>query len=872
MAWLTAQSRNRWRALAMVAALMAALTGLALANRPAEGAEGDGCTPACVILIQVDGLEPKDVTQETTPYMWKLAHPRLAVAGLGSTPAMLSRSGWIWQAPRGVVGSGTAPATAALLSGGYPEMNGVPADDFYGPTSSTAPFTHQRLGAGGLGDIRPNGANGDDFAQPLADLAVDTPLTLIDGGAGVFLGDPGLAPLVDATTNGNPYWFPPGQTKNVDATTPEGQFTGDPRLCPIPRYPDGVGSANPSWCPANDMTTANKAIADLKLGPNSSVGFTFLHLAELGAAKRLAADLDPDPDGDPDTPPPPQPAEALANTDAAIASFVEQYAVAAESKWTTKTVLMVVGTHGYQRTPPSNRVPNPTPPADDPGSDLADYVASFTAPGPTEGSPGVTPGTLRLVPQGTMATIYYGPPGNGTAADRAHALKAIKDALEGDAMQTACAGRAPGLPRCIERVSYTDPATLPDTVGKRHPSWRLDTRDPDNPSVRTRAAGDLVVELGRGWAAGRAVGVPFQANATGKPFSNPYAASSGGPQERAVAALINGPATGFGAVRDLDSFLGPATAQAAAPRYPVFEDKVAPSTAGSTEPPRADDAAKHKCPATPSDPTSVSPPDPGGLACANDPDAVGDDANVDGHEFQPETVDFAITISALMGLQFSSHPKQLQGRVLQEAFLTALSPPCVENCEPEEVIQEDPPPIELPPPPIEIEPQQDPFPFYGLVRRLKSRVVDGRNRTYRAARRGAVLSTIRLEGDFGKPEAAVTLTFYRQSRSAARSSRVVRLKPIARFDPFVVSRGHVTMRLKVPPLFKPTYVGLTVRQIAHLPNGRRRLSGAQPCTRLKTRLKVKFRCVGATRGAILRIVDAGYLHKRKGGARRPPRR
>lgn len=76
------------------------------------------------------------------------------------------------------------------------------------------------------------------------------------------------------------------------------------------------------------------------------------------------------------------------------------------------------------------------------------------------------------------------------------------------------------------------------------------------------------------------------------------------------------------------------------------------------------------------------------------------------------------------------------------------------------------------------------------------------------------------------------------------------------------------MRLKVPPLFKPTHVGLTVREIARTRNGRRRRTGAQPCTRLKTYKPVPFRCTGPTRGVIVRIADAGRLHKRKPGAGR----
>jgi len=46
------------------------------------------------------------------------------------------------------------------------------------------------------------------------------------------------------------------------------------------------------------------------------------------------------------------------------------------------------------------------------------------------------------------------------------------------------------------------------------------------------------------------------------------------------------------------------------------------------------------------------------------------------------TVDFTMTISALTGVPFDNFPQQLQGRVLQEAFLNRLQTPCVANCEP----------------------------------------------------------------------------------------------------------------------------------------------------------------------------------------------
>jgi type I phosphodiesterase/nucleotide pyrophosphatase len=859
------RNQRRWRMALAGAALLCLLLGLALRNGDtAVGAEGDGCTPTCVILIQVDGLEPKDVTQETTPYLWLLAHPNLQGQNIPGG-ALAQRSGWIWQAPRGVVSTGTAPATASLLTGGFPEKSGVPADDFYGPNEQ-GQIARQRLSAGGFGDT-PHTEAGSDVAEPVNSLAVDTLVGIVrdtGGDAAVFLGDPGLAKMTEASSQGSPHWFPPGD--EASSTYPEGQFTGDPRLCPIPRYPDGGAvlpgqqpaeeNFNPSHCPANDLTTTNKAMNDLKQSASEGVGFTFIHLAELGAAKRLAADTDvdnPQPDDpNPTLPHPPQVPQALSDMDEAIATFAEQYAQNKPAKW-QKTVLMVVGTNGYQRTPISHRIPDPENPGGVSGDpsvrDLSDYVAEFN---------GAPPGSLTLVPQGTMATIYYGLGGKGDESSRRESLDAIKLALMGD-VNAACRQQNDNLGNCIRHVYYVDKDT-PDTPDTAPKSWHLDARHPDT-GARTRASGDLVVEFERGWAAGRAAGVPYQGGVTGQPTTNANTASAGGPQERAVAALINGPSQSSvpGAVRNLDSLGASQIGLSQIKYYPVSNGAVDPSDRNN--PPPVDDPA---CPDTVAD--------PGGLSCANDPTQVGDDAESVGHEAQPVTVDFALTISALMQLPFESHPDQLQGRVLQEAFLNALATPCVGDCEPQEIVQEEPEPPPLPPPPPPEIVQPEGFNFHGLVRDLDAIVVDSRNRPYARARRGSRLSTIRLEADFGRPETAVTLTFYRKATAGsrpARGARVVRLKPIARFDPFVVKRGHVTMRLKVPPLFKPTYVGIHVREIARTASGRRLLSGGQPCTKLKTRKPVPFRCTGPTRGVILPIADAGRLHKQKGVVKKP---
>jgi hypothetical protein len=171
------------------------------------------------------------------------------------------------------------------------------------------------------------------------------------------------------------------------------------------------------------------------------------------------------------------------------------------------------------------------------------------------------------------------------------------------------------------------------------------------------------------------------------------------------------------------------------------------------------------------------------------------------------------------------------------------------------------------------------FDFTGLVRKLTARVVDGRNLPYAKARPGGKLSTIRLEGDFGRPESAVTLTFYRagpakrgMKRTRKRGKKRTRgsaartsLKAIARFDPFVVKRGHVVIRMKVPPLFSPTYIGVTVQEITR---SKKKGSASQvPCTKVKPQKPLRFMCLGPKRGVIAPIADANRLHKRKPGRR-----
>src|SRR3954447_14359458 len=103
-----------------------------LAALPARAAaDGKDCSPgACVVLVEVDGLEPEDVTQQSTPFLWLLAHPHGdentgAVVG----NALAGRNGFMWEAARAPMTASTAASAASLLTGSNPDQHGVTADD-----------------------------------------------------------------------------------------------------------------------------------------------------------------------------------------------------------------------------------------------------------------------------------------------------------------------------------------------------------------------------------------------------------------------------------------------------------------------------------------------------------------------------------------------------------------------------------------------------------------------------------------------------------------------------------------------------------------------------------------------------------------------
>ena len=118
--------RNRLYIAVSIALLVAAVVGVQV-QRAAAGVEV--CTP-CVVLIEVDGLEPKDVKPDTTPWLWALAHSgdhaltstntlqqdQAAIAAAQSPALSSNRNGFAWQAARGVMSASTAAGTTSLLT------------------------------------------------------------------------------------------------------------------------------------------------------------------------------------------------------------------------------------------------------------------------------------------------------------------------------------------------------------------------------------------------------------------------------------------------------------------------------------------------------------------------------------------------------------------------------------------------------------------------------------------------------------------------------------------------------------------------------------------------------------------------------------
>lgn len=790
----------------------------------ASGQEGDLCP--CVVLIDVDGLEPHDVTKHKTPFLWSLIHPDGLVTGT-------ERAGWSWQAPRASMSASSAANAATLLTGGYVEQTGIPADEYLEEGATL------RL------ESRPQ-----DGARQIAvgDMVGDSLLQLIpDGSEGdkevaAFIGNPALSALIDGDVKESLKWTPSSQK-------PDPQGFPSPTYCDPPRGEPASGDESDAEqyepaCSAADQLTLNKAITAMNTSDASKLAFTYIHLAELGAIKRRNGDtLDSeDPTGQDTVDPSAAVPQALANLDAALAAFVNRYKDQARSPQTSgrwgDTYLMIVGNHGYEPTPQSNRVPDPNVA----GEDLENYVMSQD-------------GTFGFVPQGTMATVYD--PSTELDVKRAKLENLRLKLLSEVNGSTQCGGGDSEQPGCIAEVLYMrDELVPPDltpeekerlVVSSVHPSWHLDHILVEEESkAPTGISGDLLIVMEPTWSVGHPAptfdqgGGESSGTLPAEQVENPYTASAGGPRNRAVAAIINGP-------RDAEG-----VRQVVPDLYPVRTEK---DEGALVENPQAAYTSLHAANANP-----------------------GDDANATGHERQPEAIDFAPTIAALLQISVPDEQMAFETRFLQEAFMRRLSFPIEEEdlgeVEPDPIPPPDPEPqvIVLPPPPPP-PPQRAPkvWNYNGIMRNLQAAVGDKRGRPYPKARSRARLSYMILTADFGKPKSLVKLTFYSQKikkgkkrsgkrRARARQSRKV-VKTLASFDPFAIKRGPAKLTLKVPKVFKPTHVGIVVQQARNAT--RKEARKLEEEAREKGKDKVlKLTGFGPKVGGIYGIKYGRYLHKR----------
>jgi hypothetical protein len=747
-------------------ALAAALAAMAV-GAPSAGATAADCQPrGCVLLIEVDGLEPGDVSRTETPFLWALAHPSASgqtdPAGQAAQVALANRNGFMWQAGRAPMQAATAPATASLLTGANPDDHGVLADELLEPTLELEnPFEPRRLrpardeGGGGAKPLSGTGAASTMFELVLADQEAE---------AAAYVGNPALAKLLEddlAPLSAARKWWP-----TEDAP-------GDPSLCPAPRRVTTNGSETTSGasgtlqrdCPARDAATLQAAFSSLTAN-NTTPRFTYIHLAETGRVKQRSGE--------------PEAASTLVDTDAALAAFFQGLSrhINTSGGWGS-TIVVVTGNHGYEPTPLSQRVAHPT----DSDATFAEFVTDMS-----EGEQ-----RALFVPQGTIGTVYW--------------PSATTEQL------TAMAGAIEGACTCIEEVVPTA------TLAELHRTWHLNPLAEDG--LPTGAGGQLLVTTKPGWAFGEvepATTGDDAADPNDDGATNPDLASAGGPRNRAIAVILNGPRAGLtNNVRQVSGdWMG------------VNSSAQAPPACRS-----------------------------GDVANANDPERVGDDADAPGHECQPETVDIPLSIAGVLGLSLGGQQAP-QARFLNEAFSPPIGDEPVviadDGDDEEELPPPDPPPVVIrtgsvqviPPPPF-----VDPFPYRGLVRRLRVRVTDAKGRTFRQARRGARMSSVEVGADFGKEQSLVTLTFYRRARTRSGAPGG-RLKALARFKPFVVKRGPVKLKLKIPRQFRPTHLGVAVQEV----------EGAG---------RVK-RPVGSPGGGIAAIADAKRLHARKGVTRRAARR
>ncbi|HEX2015807.1 MAG TPA: hypothetical protein VGN69_03855, partial [Solirubrobacteraceae bacterium] len=445
---------------------------------------------------------------------------------------------------------------------------------------------------------------------------------------------------------------------------------------------------------------------------------------------------------------------------------------------------------------------------------------------------------------------------------------------------------------CDPNAKFISPASCPASAGN---------------------GGELLVIMEPGWAPGRAT--PAVDTSGGVPSAsdpvNPYPASEGGPRNRSIAAIIDGPSTGnlvyeFPWIAGTDDGRSPVTTHPDTTSDPRQENN---STQAKYYGPTGYDQASgyRASSATAPSPANSIPGDdaivygapaqtPTGNLCPDSDPACG-------RERQAQTVDFMPTIAALMKISVPSN--QLAGRILQEPFGVPLA---LFN-ENEDIGVAEPPPLPPPPPPPVViqppppPPPSNPFTFHGLVRKVHAEVGQLVGKTFNPvekARSGADLSAIQLTADFGRPQAQVTLTLYHKGvrpgssarvpgrrRAKARSSGGAQnLVTLVRFCPFSVTRGPgVKLRFSVPPRFAPDHIGLTVQETIAAPKVVPKVPTSKASTRgaggpAAQAAAAKPACpagavkaIGRAGGAVVPIRNAALLHTRKrGGARKPAKR
>jgi hypothetical protein len=178
-----------------------------------------------------------------------------------------------------------------------------------------------------------------------------------------------------------------------------------------------------------------------------------------------------------------------------------------------------------------------------------------------------------------------------------------------------------------------------------------------------------------------------------------------------------------------------------------------------------------------------------------------------------------------------------------------------------------------PPPQLQIEQPKPPkcWNYRGLLRRFRAAVGDKGGRVYPRTGKRMRLNRLVLTGEFGKPHSVAKLTFYGESRKRSRSSRRTRIRAMATFDAFHMRRGRARLTLKVPKIFKPTYVGIVIHKGERLSRAKiRRLRRRARRADKDPRNVLTYRPVGRPAGAIKRIRWADRLHTR--APKRKPKR